>query len=133
MAGSAKVREPIQSGAAVINGPGNTTGGIRIVAVDWFTDTLRIFRPRASTSGLPSGLQKPLKALAHLFMGDILAALQGVLTALYGLDETGFFFEVACQNVVHNSSGLRPCSAAECVSFVSSSPVSCTSMVRLLL
>ena len=56
---------------------------------------------RASTNEPALGFQKPLKALAGLFMGEILVPLQGFLAALHGLDETGFFLEIVRENILH--------------------------------
>jgi hypothetical protein len=45
-------------------------------------------------------LQKPLRALADLLIGEISTPLEGFLAAIHGLDEAGFFFEVTRQNVL---------------------------------
>src|SRR5271165_3467587 len=61
--------------------------------------------PRATTNVPPSGLQEPLKALANLFMGEIFAPPEGFLAALHGLDEAGFFVEVARKSILHQLVG----------------------------
>jgi hypothetical protein len=45
-------------------------------------------------------LQKPLKALADLLMGEILAPLESFLAAPQGLHEAGFLLEVARKNTL---------------------------------
>src|SRR5271157_4946014 len=58
-------------------------------------------RRRQMNSGLPSWLQKPLKVLSNLFMGEICAPLESFLAALHGPDETRFFVEIARKRVLH--------------------------------
>src|SRR5580658_8146726 len=60
---------------------------------------------RARTNGPPSGLQKPLKALANLLMGKIIAPLETFFAALHGLDKAGFFLEIARKSILHQLVG----------------------------
>jgi hypothetical protein len=39
-------------------------------------------------------------------MGEIFAAFEGVLAALHGFDEAGFFFEIVRKNVLHQLIGI---------------------------
>jgi hypothetical protein len=45
-------------------------------------------------------LQKPLKAMADLFMGEIFALIDSFLAALNGLHKAGFFLEIARKNAL---------------------------------
>ena len=49
---------------------------------------------------------EPLKALANLLMGEIFAPLESFLAALHGLDEAGFFLEIARQSLLHQLVGI---------------------------
>jgi hypothetical protein len=51
-------------------------------------------------------LQKPLETLADLFMGKVIATLESVLAAFHGLDEAGFFLEIARQHILHQVVGI---------------------------
>jgi hypothetical protein len=81
-------------------------------------------RLRVWTSKLPSGLQEPFKALAYLLMGQRLAALERFLAKPHRVNKAAFLVEIPGPN----SSGLRPCRAADWASLASCSGVKCTSM-----
>jgi hypothetical protein len=51
-------------------------------------------------------LQKPLETLADLFMGKVIATLESVLAPFHGLDEAGFFLEIARQHILHQVVGI---------------------------
>jgi hypothetical protein len=103
---SSKVWKIPQAGASVIDGSGNSPGSFGVVALDPFANALPILPPRASTNGLASRTQKPLKAPAHLLMSKVLAALQGFLSALHALDKAGIVLEIAGNNVLQQCVGI---------------------------
>jgi hypothetical protein len=89
-----------QSGASLVDRLGHTPRRLGIVAFDPFADALQILGRPAVTSGFPSRLQESFKAFADLFVRQELAALQGVLAALDGLDEAGLFLKILRENLL---------------------------------
>lgn len=100
-----KVWKILQTGASLVNGPGNAPSRLRYRARCDRKCALNL-RPRVTTNESPSGLQEPMKAPADLLMRQILAALQGVLAALHGLGEACFLLEIPRENVLHQLAGI---------------------------
>jgi hypothetical protein len=94
--------------AAVIDGLGYPSGPSRLSRSihSQIRSRSSVFARRATTNGFPSGLQKPLKPLAHLAMREIFAAAQGILAAFHGFDKAGVLFEQAQGGVLHQMRGI---------------------------
>jgi hypothetical protein len=72
-AGSSKLGKILQAGASVIDRSGNPARSFRIVALYPFAKCALNLLLRVSTSGLPSGTQKPVNPLADLVVSEIFA------------------------------------------------------------
>ena len=57
-------------------------------------------------------MQEALKPLANLLMSEIFGPIKGFLAAPYGVDEAGFFLEIARENFPRQFLGFTalPCS-----------------------